>query len=42
MNVVVGKLLVRWVLVRGKVLVVVVLFVVVWRKVAGLVDVACL
>ena len=41
-NVVVGKLLVRWVLVRGKVLVVVVLLVVVWRKVAGLADVACL
>ena len=41
-NVVVGKLLVRWVLVRGKVLVVVVLFVVAWRRVAGLVDVACL
>ena len=40
-NVVVGKLLVRWGLVRGKVLVVVVLFVVVWRKVAGLADVAC-
>ena len=40
-NVVVGKLLVRWVLVRGKVLVVVVLLVVVWRKVAGLADVAC-
>ena len=41
-NLVVGKLLVRWVLVRGKVLVVVVLLVVVWRKVAGLADVACL
>ena len=42
MKVVVGKLLVRWVLVRGKVLVVVVLLVVVWRKVVGLADVACL
>ena len=42
MNVMLGKLLVRWVLVRGKVLVVVVLLVVVWRKVAGLADVACL
>ena len=41
-NVMLGKLLVRWVLVRGKVLVVVVLLVVVWRKVAGLADVACL
>ena len=41
-NVVLGKLLVRWVLVRGKVLVVVVLLVVVWRTVAGLADVACL
>ena len=41
-NVALGKLLVRWVWVRGKVLVVVVLLVVVWRKVAGLADVACL
>ena len=41
-NVVLGKLLVMWVLVRGKVLVVVVQVVVVWRKVAGLAVVACL
>ena len=41
-NVVVVKLLVRWVLVRGKVLVVMDLLVVVWRKVVGPVDVACL
>ena len=41
-SVVVVKLLVRWVLVRGKVLVVMDLLVVVWRKVVGLVDVACL
>ena len=37
-----GKLLVMWVLVRGKVLVVVVRLVVVWRRVAGPADVACL
>ena len=41
-NVVLGKLLVMWVLVRGKVLVVVVRLVVVWRRVAGPADVACL
>ena len=41
-RVVVVKLLVRWVLVRGKVLVVMDLLVVVWRKVVGPVDVACL
>ena len=41
-NVVLGKLLVMWVLVRGKVLVLVVQLVVVWRKVAGLAVVACL
>ena len=41
-RVVVVKLLVRWVLVRGKVLVAMDLLVVVWRKVVGLVDVACL
>ena len=40
--VVVVRLLVRWVLVRGKVLVVVDLLVVVWRRVVGPVDVACL
>ena len=41
-NVVLGKLLVMWVLVRGKVLVLVVRLVVVWRRVAGPADVACL
>ena len=41
-NVVLGKLLVMWVLVRGKVLVLVVQLVVVWRRVAGPADVACL
>ena len=41
-RVVVVRLLVRWVLVRGKVLVVVDLLVVVWRRVVGPVDVACL
>ena len=39
---VVVKLLVRWVWVKGKVLVVVDLLVVVWRRVVGPVDVACL
>ena len=41
-RVVVVKLLVRWVLVRGKVLVVMDLPVVVLKKVVGPVDVACL
>ena len=41
-RVVVVKLLVRWVWVKGKVLVVVDLLVVVWRRVVGPVDVACL
>ena len=41
-RVVVVKLLVRWVLVRGKVLVVMDLLVVVLRKVVGPVYVACL
>ena len=41
-NVVLGKLLVRWVLVRGRMLVLVVLLVVGWWTVAGLADVACL
>ena len=41
-RVVVVKLLVRWVLGRGKVLVVMDLLVVVWRKVVGPVDAACL
>ena len=41
-RVVVVRLLVRWVLVRGKVLVVVDRLVVVWRRVVGPVDVACL
>ena len=39
-SVVLGKLLVMWVLVMGKVLVLVVRLVVVWRKVAGPADVA--
>ena len=37
-----GELLVMWVLVRGKVLVLVVRLVVVQRRVAGPADVACL
>ena len=41
-RVVVVRLLVRLVLVRGKVLVVVDLLVVVWMRVVGPVDVACL
>ena len=41
-NVVLGKLLVMWVLVMGKVLALVVRLVVVWRRVAGPADVACL
>ena len=41
-NVVLGKLLVMWVLVMGKVLVLVVRLVVVWRRAVGPADVACL
>ena len=41
-NVVLGKLLVMWVLVMGKVLALVVRLGVVWRRVAGPADVACL
>ena len=41
-NVVLGRLLVRWVLVKERMLVLMVLLVVGWWTVAGLADAACL